>query len=75
MTYCFTNAKTAYNIVLPEIKLTNLFKDTLYAQLSYDGIIITFFYLDSIIVNLNFYSTDNDKKIGFQNQSLKKIKL
>ncbi|WP_430409404.1 DUF6933 domain-containing protein [Kordia sp.] len=75
--FLFTNAKTAYNVILTDIKATDLnviddlFKDTLYAQLTYDTIITSFSDLDSIIGTINFYTTDNDKRtIGFQNHSI-----
>lgn len=75
-----TNAKTAYNVALIDIKLADwdliddIFKDTLYTQLAYDGIITTFSFLDSIIITLNFYPTDNDERVeGFQNIFFKEV--
>lgn len=72
-----TNKKTKYNVVLANIKSSDLdrieeiFKNAFYSQLVYDGIITDFKYLDSIIGSLEFLPTDNDKSTtGFQNQRL-----
>ena len=54
--------------------IDDIFKDTLYTQFAYDGIITTFSYLDAIIGTLNFYPTDNDKRvISFQDNFLKEV--
>lgn len=80
--WLFVNAKTAYSLVLINVKSADLgsiddaFKDALYAQLVYDGIIIDFSYLSAIIGTVNFCSTDNDKRtIGFQNQRIHELDL
>lgn len=75
--WLISNAKTQYNIVLTNIKSTDLiristiFKDTLFTQLVYDGIIIDFEHLNTLIGELEFFPTDNDRRTtGFQNQRL-----
>ena len=77
-----SNGLTKYNIILTDIKASELskieliFKNTLYAQLVYDGIIMEFAYLDSILGSLVFLPTDNDRKTtGFQNQRLYELDL
>ncbi|EPR68178.1 hypothetical protein ADICYQ_2898 [Cyclobacterium qasimii M12-11B] len=78
--WLITNGLTKYNVILTNIKsseLTNIdqvFKDTLYSQLIYDGIITEFKNLDSIIGGLDFLPTDNDRSTtGFQNHSLRSL--
>lgn len=78
--WLITNKLTKYNIILTDVKSSELskieqiFKDTFYAQLTYDGIITDFARLDSIIGAIDFQPTDNDRKTnGFQNHSLKTL--
>ncbi len=75
-----SNARTQYNVVLSDIKTADLdkiegiFKNTLYGQLVYDGIIMDFDHLSTIIGGLNFLPTDNDRKTtGFQNHRLQDL--
>lgn len=75
--WLFTNALTKYNVILTDIKASDMskigptFKDTFYAQLVYDGIMIDFNDLDVIIGELVFFPTDNDRRTtGFQNTNL-----
>jgi hypothetical protein len=75
--WLITNKKTKYNVILTDIKSADLknieqiFKDALYSQLIYDGIIIDFDTLDSLIGAIDFLPTDNDKRTtGFQNANL-----
>jgi len=72
-----TNGQTKYNVILPDIKASDLgniekiFKTAFHEQLIYHGIITDFKTVDSIIGGLDFLSTDNDRStIGFQNQRL-----
>jgi len=72
-----TNGLTKYNIILTDIKASNLrniediFKDALYGQLIYDGIMTDFESLNSMIGGIDFLPTDNDRSTtGFQNQRL-----
>lgn len=73
----FTNKKTKYNVILPDVKaadlinLDELFKNTFYSQLVYDGIRSSFDYIASLTGKLVFRPTDNDRSTtGFQNQRL-----
>ncbi len=75
--WLITNGLTKYNVILTDIKSSDLknieqiFKNALYGQLTYDGIITDFGTLDSIIGGLDFLPTDNDRSTtGFQNQRL-----
>tara|TARA_R110001592_G_scaffold119243_2_gene322244 strand:- start:1159 stop:1767 length:609 start_codon:yes stop_codon:yes gene_type:complete len=75
--WLITNGLTKYNIILTDIKSSDLskieqiFKDALFGQLIYDGIIMDFENLNSIIGGLDFLPTDNDRSTtGFQNQRL-----
>jgi len=75
-----SNAKTQYNVILLDIKMQDLdkiegiFKNALYGQLVYDGIITDFDNLCVIIGGLNFLPTDNDRKtIGFQNHRIQDL--
>jgi len=75
-----TNALTQYNVILSDIKsgdldkIDEIFKNGLYGQLVYDGIITNYATLCSIIGDLNFLATDNDRKTtGFQNQRLQDL--
>lgn len=78
--WLLTNGLTKYNVILTDIKAANLkniesiFKESFYGQLIYDGIITDFEKVDSIIGQLDFLSTDNDRKTtGFQNQRLQEL--
>jgi hypothetical protein len=80
--WLFTNGLTRYNVILTNMKASDIdtieemFKNTLYTQLVYDGIVIEFEYIDTIIGTLDFMKTDNDKSItGFQNQRLYDLDL
>ena len=75
--WLITNGLTKYNVILTDIKASDLknieqiFKNVLYGQLTYDGIITDFENLESIIGGLDFLPTDNDRSTtGFQNQRL-----
>ncbi len=75
-----SNAKTQYNVILLDIKIQDLnrieeiFKNALYGQLVYDGIITDFDNLCAIIGGLIFLPTDNDRKTtGFQNHRLQDL--
>lgn len=75
--WLITNGLTKYNIVLPDIKATDLsrieqiFKNALFEQLKYDGIFIGYEKLNAIIGGIDFLPTDNDRSTtGFQNQRL-----
>jgi|TARA_R110000850_G_C9994993_1_gene467541 hypothetical protein len=72
-----TNAQTQYNVLLTDIKAAHLknieqiFKDTFYTQLVYDGIIIPFETVVTLIGNISFLPTDNDRSTtAFQNHRL-----
>ena len=78
--WLLTNGLTKYNVVLTDIKAADLkniesiFKESLYGQLTYDGIITDFEKVDSIIGQLDFLPTDNDRKTtGFQNHRLQEL--
>jgi len=78
--WLLSNARTQYNVILSDIKVVDLanideiFKNALYGQLVYDGIIMDFDHLCAIIGELNFLPTDNDRKtIGFQNHRLQDL--
>ena len=78
--WLITNGLTKYNIILTNIKtadlknIEQLFKNTLYAQFTYDGIIIDFKTLDAIIGEIDFFPTDNDRRTtGFQNTNLEHL--
>jgi hypothetical protein len=78
--WLITNGLTKYNIILTHIKATdfkhidNIIKNTLYAQFTYDGIIIDFKTLDAIIGDIDFFPTDNDRRTtGFQNTNLEHL--
>jgi len=75
-----TNAKTQYNVILLDIKMQDLnkideiFKNAFHGQLVYDGIITDFDKLCTIIGELIFLPTDNDRKTaGFQNHRLQEL--
>lgn len=78
--WLITNGLTKYNVILTDIKASELsdieriFKDALFGQLIYDGIIMDFENLDSIIGGLDFQPTDNDRSTtGFQNHNLESL--
>ncbi len=78
--WLITNGKTKYNVILTDIKSTDLknieqiFKDAFYSQLTYDGIIADFDYLNSVIGKIDFLPTDNDRRTtGFQNTNLQSL--
>jgi hypothetical protein len=71
------NAKTQYSIILTDIKakdlknISDIFKNAFYTQLIYDGIIIDFEMVNTLIGEITFFRTDNDRKTtGFQNDRL-----
>ncbi|WP_225037384.1 DUF6933 domain-containing protein [Winogradskyella sp. SM1960] len=75
--WLITNGLTKYNVILTDIKSSDLskieqiFKDALFGQLIFDGIITDFETLNLIIGGLDFLPTDNDRSTtGFQNQRL-----
>jgi hypothetical protein len=75
--WLITNGLTKYNVILTDIKSSDLrkiehiFKDALFGQLIYDGIITDFENINSIIGELDFLPTDNDRSTtGFQNHNL-----
>lgn len=61
------NKLTKYLLILPNMKKTDLknlssiFKETFYAQLMFDGIIIDFELIDKIIGEIKLSETDNDR--------------
>ena len=78
--WLITNGLTKYNVILTDIKSSDLskieqiFKDALFGQLIYDGIITDFENMESIIGGLDFLPTDNDRStIGFQNHNLESL--
>ena len=78
--WLITNGLTKYNVILTDIKASDLskieqvFKNALFGQLIYDGIITDFENLNSIIGGLDFLPTDNDRSTtGIQNQLLEQL--
>ncbi|PNW28719.1 DUF6933 domain-containing protein [Formosa algae] len=78
--WLITNGLTKYNVILTDIKSSDLikiehiFKNALFEQLMYDGITIEFDKLDSIIGTLDVLPTDNDRSTtGFQNHYLETL--
>ncbi|WP_179021570.1 DUF6933 domain-containing protein [Winogradskyella forsetii] len=78
--WLITNGLTKYNVILTDIKSSDLskieqiFKDALFGQLIYDGIMMDFENLDSIIGGIDFLPTNNDRSTtGFQNHSLESL--
>lgn len=78
--WLITNAITKYNVVLTDIKASNLkniehiFKNAFYGQLVYDGIITDFETINAAIGCLQFLPTNNDRStLGFQNHSLEAL--
>jgi hypothetical protein len=61
------NKLTKYLLILPNVKKTDLknlssiFKETLYAQLTFDGIITKPELIENIIGDIKLYETDNDR--------------
>ncbi|MDW5290795.1 DUF6933 domain-containing protein [Formosa sp. PL04] len=75
--WLISNGLTKYNVILTDIKSSDLntidqiFKDALFGQLIYDGILTDFETINLIIGGLVFLPTDNDRSTtGFQNQRL-----
>jgi hypothetical protein len=75
--WLITNGLTKYNVILTDIKSSDLikieqiFKDALLSQLIYDGIITNFENLNSIIGRIDFLPTNNDRSTtGFRNHNL-----
>ncbi|SKB39149.1 hypothetical protein SAMN05660776_0912 [Salegentibacter holothuriorum] len=69
-----TNAKTKYSVILTDIKakdlieINEIFESSLQIQIRFDGIAITSEKIRNLIGKIQFYPTNNDKKIiGFQN--------
>ncbi|WP_108869518.1 DUF6933 domain-containing protein [Aquimarina aquimarini] len=80
--WLLTNGLTKYNVILTDIKaidlknIESIFKNAFYTQLMYDGIITEFENIESIIGNIDFLPTDNDRSTtGFQNQRLYELDL
>ena len=78
--WLITNGLTKYNVILTDIKSSDLskiekiFKDALFGQLIYDGIITVIENLDSIIGVLDFLPTNNDRSTTtFQNHNLESL--
>lgn len=78
--WLITNALTKYNVILTDIKSSDLsnieqiFKDALFGQLIYDGIITDFKSLNLIIGGLDFLPTNNDRSTtAFQNHNLESL--
>ena len=78
----FINGFTKYNVILPDIKLSDLknleeiFRSTLINQLIYDGIIADFKKVEAHIGALDFLCTDNDHVTkGFQNQRIYELEI
>ncbi len=75
--WLISNGFTKYNVVLTDIKAADLkniesiFKNTLYTQLTYDGIILTESEFEKLLGEIKFFPTDNDRSTtAFQNQRL-----
>lgn len=78
--WLITNALTKYSVIVTDIKPSNLsnieqiFKDALFGQLIYDGIITDFESLNLIIGGLDFLPTNNDRSTtAFQNHNLESL--
>lgn len=78
--WLISNGLTKYSVILTDIKASDLknieqiFKDALFGQLIYDGIMMDFDNLNSIIGGLDFLPTDNDRSTtGFQNKKLEQM--
>lgn len=75
--WLFTNGPTRYNVILTDIRaadvarIDTLFKEAFYGQLIYDGILVDYETVESMVGQLVFLPTDNDRSMtGFQNQRL-----
>lgn len=78
--WLLTNALTKYNVILTDIKtsdqgnIESIFKESFYGQLIYDGIILDCGEVDSMIGELVFLPTDNDRRTtAFQNHRLQEL--
>ena len=78
--WLFTNGRTKYNLILTDVtasdihRIEEIFKNTLFEQLVYDGIVVDFRDLNSIIGELDFLPTDNDRSLtAFQNHRLHEL--
>ncbi len=78
--WLLTNGLTKYNVILTDIKtsdqvnIESIFKESFYGQLIYDGIILEYGEVDSIIGELVFLPTDNNRRTtGFQNHRLQEL--
>lgn len=78
--WLFTNGLTKYNVILTDIKtsdqvnIESIFKESFYGQLIYDGIILDYGEVDSMIGELVFLPTDNDRRTtAFQNHRLQEL--
>lgn len=72
-----TNKLTQYNLILADITakklkdINQIFSDTFYEQLVYDGIIVHHEKVNKLVGQLAFRPTDNDRRtLGFQKQRL-----
>lgn len=75
--WLITNSLTRYSVLLTNIKnadlknISTLFKNSLYTQLIYDGILMNSKELEQLIGDLELFPTDGDRKtIGSQNKML-----
>lgn len=80
--WLISNATTQYVFVLTGINsekvkyITELFRNTLYTQLCYDGILIDSETIERLIGEIRFLPTDNDKRTtGFQNRRIYELSL
>lgn len=78
--WLLTNGLTKYNVILTDIKtsdqvnIESIFKESFYGQLIYDGIILDYGEVDSMIGELVFLPTDNDRRTtAFQNHRLQEL--
>lgn len=78
----FTNGLTKYNVILPDVKSSDLkqlgamFRSRFVNQLIYDGIIIDFQKVEEEIGELDFLPTDNDHSTkAFQNQRVYELEI
>jgi len=78
--WLLTNGLSKYNVILTDIRAADLkniqsiFKEALYSQLVYDGILMDFAKLDKMVGSLVFLTTDNDRQTtGFQNHRLQEM--
>ncbi|UJH92419.1 hypothetical protein LZ575_07855 [Antarcticibacterium sp. 1MA-6-2] len=50
------------------LRIDTIYKDSLFTQITYDGVFIELTVIDSLIGDLKFFPRDNDRRtIGFQN--------